>query len=673
MTIRRSRLMVVLAALGALVLAVWARDARAATFAIGPASGPITTANPVVTVPITLSDFVPPEPVGNGAKGFQITIWLSPNLKFANGPGPNGSSSQSIAPGSFLTGAVTCPGVGGGDASPISSITDDATEAKTTIVYSLNPGKCAVCGTAAFPNGGVIAIISVRTKLTVGSGITEHVQLQAAPAGAPTPSPTLNDCSLQSIAVTYDGSHYDAGVNINLCSPTTAAPTGLSTSQKTSGNANPSSGLTGINLSWTNPDGIDPSATLDVWRAPFGYVDGDEWQNAHPEYDDDNLFFAQPPVTPTDTAPVTTTPLTGWTKVGTTPPGAPTTFTDTPPTRGCWYYVVNITDPCDLTHISNMSGGTLNYLLGDVTNGATIGQGDDAVGTGDVSALGSAYGSVVPASPGVTAHLDIGPTMDRTATGRPHPDDFIGFEDLIVLSMNYSKSASPQFARVPAAADRDALTLEAPSRVQAGETFTAELRMQGAGNLQAVSTQLGWDPAVVEPTSVEAGALALSQDGVVLSSGPGDVDVAVLGRDRPGLSGEGVIATVSFRSKASGDPHIGIASVDARDRSNQRVELSGHAPAAPLVSALAPASPNPFDRSSVFSFTLGKAGASELAVFSVDGRRVKTLFAGTFGAGPYRITWDGTDDAHRSVQPGLYFIRLVTAEGRFSRTVVLMN
>jgi hypothetical protein len=263
--------------------------------------------------------------------------------------------------------------------------------------------------------------------------------------------------------------------------------------------------------------------------------------------------------------------------------------------------------------------------------------------------------------------------MDRTPSGRPHPDDFIGFEDLIVLSMNYSKGPSPQFAKVPAAADRDELTLAVPSRVRAGEMFTAELRMKGAGNLQAVSTQLGWDPAVVEPTSVEAGTLALAQDGVVLSSGPGDADVAVLGRDRPGLSGEGVIATVGFRAKASGDPHVGIASVDARDRSNQQVALSSGGPAAPLVSALAPASPNPFNHSSAFSFTLGKAGASELAVFSVDGRRVKTLLAGTFGAGSYRITWDGTDDAHRSVHPGLYFIRLVTAEGRFNRTVVLRN
>jgi hypothetical protein len=656
--------MVVLRALGALVLAAWVRDARAVTYSIGPAPGTITTTTPVVTVPITLCDFVPPPtPTGNGAKGFQVTVQLTSGLKFAQ------SLGQSIKPGPFLTGTGPCPN-SAGDPSPIFSATLN-TNGTVTIVAALNPGKCGQCTTPAFPNGGVVFTLDIGTTLTTGISNSETVSLVAAPAG--TPSPTLNDCSANAAIPGLDYGVKIATVPVSLCSPTTAAPTNLSTTQKTSGNSNPSSGLTGIVLSWTNPAGIDPAATLDVWRAPFGYVKAGVWQNAHPEYDDDNLFFAQAPVTPTGTAPVLTTPLTGWTKVGTTPTGAPTTFTDTPPSRGYWYYVVNITDPCNLTQISNMSAGSLDYLLGDVTNGTTVGQGDDVVGSSDVSAFGSAYGAVVPASPGVTANLDIGPTMDRTPTGRPHPDDFIGFEDLIVLSMNYSKGPAPQFARIPAAADRDELTLDVPSRVVAGQTFTAELRMKGAGNLQAVSTHLGWDPAVVEPTSVSAGTLALAQDGLVLSSGPGDVDVAVLGRDRPGLSGEGVIATVDFRSKVSGDPRVGIASVDARDRSNQRVELSSGAPAAPLVSTLAPASPNPFKHSSVFSFSLGKPGSTELAVFSVDGRRVRTLVAGTFEAGSYHVTWDGTNDAHRSVQPGLYYVRLVTAEGRFNRTVVLMN
>ncbi len=673
MTTCPSRFRVVFTALAGFMLATWVHDARAVTYDIGPASGTITTATPVVTVPIMLSNFVAPiSPAGNGAKNFQVTISLTSGLKFANGLGVNGSSIASIAAGSFLTGTVTCPG-GGGDATPITGITDDV-GGTVTIIFSLSAGKCAVCATSAYPSGGVIATISLRTKLTSGSGITEHVRLVAAPIGAPTASPTLNDCSSQPIAgITYGIS--DVSVLVNLCSPITTAPTITSAAQSTTGISNPASGLTGIKLTWTNPAGIDPNATLDVWRAPFGYLSAAVWQRAHPEYDDDNLFIAQAPFAPIGTAPVNTSPSTGWAKVAANPLASALTFTDTPPQRGYWYYVANITDGCNTTQISNMSTGTLDYLLGDVTNGTTVGQGDDVVDANDASAFGSVYGTVVPTPAGTTGNLDIGPTMDRSPTGRPHPDDFIGFEDLIILSMNFSKhtTSSPQFAGAPAAAGRDELALEAPSRVQSGASFSVALRMQGAGDLRAVSTQLGWDPSVAEPVSVRAGALALSQDGLVLSSGPGNVDVAVLGRDRAGLLGDGVIATVSFRAKASGDPRIGIASVDARDRTNQKVELASHSPVTPLASGLAPASPNPFKGSSAFSFSLGKSGSSELAIFSVDGRRVRTLFAGTFEAGSHRVAWDGTDDARRSVKPGLYFARLVTPEGRFSRSVVVMK
>ena len=156
----------------------------------------------------------------------------------------------------------------------------------------------------------------------------------------------------------------------------------------------------------------------------------------------------------------------------------------------------------------------------------------------------------------------------------------------------------------------------------------------------------------------------------MLSSGPGDVDVAVLGRDRTGLSGDGVIAMVTFRASAGGDPRIGIASVDARDRANRPVELATHTPAMSLASGLAPALPNPFVRSATFRWTLGDDGPAELAVFSVDGRRVRTLFGGVRAAGSFTAAWDGTDEQGRSVGPGLYFARLVTVEGRFSRTVV---
>ena len=74
------------AVLGAWFLAGAAPAAGAVTFDIGPASGTITLANPVITVPVTLSGFVPPAPAGNGAKGFQVTVALSPGLSVRKAP-----------------------------------------------------------------------------------------------------------------------------------------------------------------------------------------------------------------------------------------------------------------------------------------------------------------------------------------------------------------------------------------------------------------------------------------------------------------------------------------------------------------------------------------------------------------------------------------------------------
>jgi hypothetical protein len=169
----------------------------ATTFDIGPASAAkIVATNGTVTVPITLSQFTPPSGAGNGAKGFQVTVALSSGLKFAQ------SLGQSITPGPYLTGTGACPN-SAGDPSPIFSAIVN-TNNTVTIVAALNPGKCAQCLTAAFPDGGVVFNLVLGTTLPLGSTTTEHVTLTGSPSGAGTPSPTLRDCSGNAaIAVLY--------------------------------------------------------------------------------------------------------------------------------------------------------------------------------------------------------------------------------------------------------------------------------------------------------------------------------------------------------------------------------------------------------------------------------------------------------------------------------------
>jgi hypothetical protein len=266
----------------------------------------------------------------------------------------------------------------------------------------------------------------------------------------------------------------------------------------------------------------------------------------------------------------------------------------------------------------------------------------------------------------------VGPTTTHYVDGRPLTDQLVNFEDLILFAINYGQVSAPQARAVPVAAGPNALSLEAPATVSAGETFTVTLHLTGAGDLQGLSTQLGWDAAVAELLSVEAGALVTSQGGVVLSSGPGNVDAALLGAGRT-FAGEGALAAVRFRARSSGDPRVAIEKVDARDGMNRSVALTGAQPEAPRSTAFAPATPNPFDRSTTLSFSLAKGGAVELAIFGVDGRRVRTLVKEARAAGVYHLSWDGVDEAGRVVSSGLFYARLLTPQGRFSRTLVFVK
>ncbi len=117
---------------------------------------------------------------------------------------------------------------------------------------------------------------------------------------------------------------------------------------------------------------------------------------------------------------------------------------------------------------------------------------------------------------------------------------------------------------------------------------------------------------------------------------------------------------MQFRALAAGDPAIRIDRVLARDAANRplpadRIDLG----VTPATALLAPA-PNPAARSTVLGFTLSAPGAADLAIFAIDGRRVKTLARGTFAAGTRHFTWNGDDDQHHAAAAGIYFARLVT-------------
>ena len=430
----------------------------------------------------------------------------------------------------------------------------------------------------------------------------------------------------------------------------------LAVSAPTSGND--TDGTLRVNVHWTPPA---QAGTAQVYRKAFG---------DYPLYRDGVGHAPTAPATPA--AAVSE----GWTLV---PAVTAPDQTDEVATRDQWSYVVFTVGTGGASAASNLSSA-LNYFLGDVSDGLTACAGDNTVDLGDVSLLGAHYGALATGTPSLECQ-DVGPTLDGAVTSRPTPDGHLDFEDLVCFALNYGlgeappATAQPVARAHPTAAAADAIALETAATPGVGGTFDARIMLSGTGRIAALGTRLAWDPAVVEPVSAEGGALLAMQAvrSIALSPAPGSVDVALLGRG--GMFGGGEIARVRFRVLAAGDPGIRIADVRARDASNRAVTIarSGRSAGTPSRSELRPAAPNPFTGTTTLSYAMAKAGPAELAVYSVDGRRVRTLFTGNREAGEYRLTWDGTTAAGTRAPAGVYFVRLTLGAARMSRTVMLVR
>ncbi len=487
--------------------------------------------------------------------------------------------------------------------------------------------------------GGELFTVDVASTGVDGTGAIEVI------------ATTARDCDNAPIGVLPGPV---ASLEIHHAAP--AAVADLATAQVLENN--PPGQTTGITVTWTPV----PGTTTRLYRAPFG---------AYPLYD------ANGPVAPPDPLAAPNAP---WElAAATASPG----YVDYPATRGWWQYVAFSEDSCgNLSAVSNLTPGSLDYHLGDVSDGVTVGTGNNLVSDEDVSLLGANYGIGEPdiTNRGVD-FLDIGPTSDYLPTSRPEPDHVIDFEDFILFAANYQVTSGPaRPARRSGAAAAGALeefSLSAPATVQAGQDVTATVRLNGSGRVQGFSAVLDWDAAVVQPVGVAATPWFQSQDGLVLSTGPGRVDAALLGARQTGLVGDVDVATVTFQALATGATGLRLGSVVARDAWNQPVEtgiqVADATTGPPHATALAPPRPNPSRGSTTLEFSLARSGTVELAIYGVDGRRVKLLAQGACEAGEYRLSWDGTDDRGRAAAPGVYYARLGVDGRVFTRKLVRLD
>ena len=78
--------------------------------------------------------------------------------------------------------------------------------------------------------------------------------------------------------------------------------------------------------------------------------------------------------------------------------------------------------------------------------------------------------------------------------------------------------------------------------------------------------------------------------------------------------------------------------------------------------------PNPFNSTTILTFTVVQANVTSLVIYNIEGRRVKTIFDQWRVSGTYRVAIDASD-----LSSGLYFALLTSGKHRKITKMVLLK
>ncbi|HXG38686.1 MAG TPA: N-acetylmuramoyl-L-alanine amidase [Bacteroidota bacterium] len=137
--------------------------------------------------------------------------------------------------------------------------------------------------------------------------------------------------------------------------------------------------------------------------------------------------------------------------------------------------------------------------------------------------------------------------------------------------------------------------------------------------------------------------------------------------------------TVRFSKEGYRDTTVTIAVSDTFftffDVSLSRVTTSAAVSpqSAPLQFSLEQNFPNPFNPSTVISFTLPQAGRVRLEVLNLLGEPVATLIDEEREAGTHQVTWNGTNQNGNTVPSGVYFYKLHHGSNTLTRRMVFVR
>jgi PKD repeat protein len=85
-------------------------------------------------------------------------------------------------------------------------------------------------------------------------------------------------------------------------------------------------------------------------------------------------------------------------------------------------------------------------------------------------------------------------------------------------------------------------------------------------------------------------------------------------------------------------------------------------------------SPNPFNPAGTLTFTTARPGFARVELFDVGGRLLRTILdEPSLGAGLHEVRIEGRGQRGESLASGIYFIRGISAEGEFTKTITILK
>ena len=358
-----------------------------------------------------------------------------------------------------------------------------------------------------------------------------------------------------------------------------------------------------------------------------------------------------------------------------------------------------------LAFLDTLSGNQL--LTADVNENGRL-SGSDAVAL-------LRYLAFLPVSVGSPGHWRFDPPDSAFVLSEPAQVDFTA---RLLGDVNLDWKAEPatlqaaKAQRSPVRAGIAEIRL-ADFTVAAGDTFALPVWVQADSALSFLQFALGYDAAVLELLSVEAGPGAAGMDVLVNDEPPfapegaqqGKGLVVQLASASAQIAGQAQVAVLHMRAAGAAGAETGltfyrepertsVTTVNYLDAASPELVLRDGTVRIDVASSVAagPGSipkqyrllqnfPNPFAVSgqamaktgTVIAFQVPQPGLVEIRIYNLQGQVVRTLLSSEKTAGAFEAYWDGRDTKGRLLPAGYYFYQMRAGNFSASKRMLLLR